>query len=510
MEAPPRIDLEDSVVISLEGQMFAAVDLGSNSFHMIVARYAQGRLEVIDRLREMVQLAAGLDADGNLAQSAWDRALACLARFGQRISGIPIGQVRAVGTNTFRHTQDPRAFLSEAESTLGHPIEIVSGTEEARLIYVGVTHDLAFRGERRLVVDIGGGSTELIIGRGQEPDQLESLAMGCIESSQRFFGNGKITRSAFKDAETAAALELRPVRDAFGRDHWDGVVGSSGTIRAVHRVLLDANWTEGGITRQGIKRLRREMEAAGRTSKLDLPGVPEERKSVFPGGVAILSACLRNLNIDEMQVSDYALREGALHDLIGRVRRQGLREESVRGFAARHRVDEAQGARVSATAVAAFDQVHEAWALAPAHRAMLDWAARLHEVGLSISHSGYHQHGAYLAEHSDLLGFSREEQLVLATLIVGHRRKLTREVFERLPDRLRPPVIRVCVLLRMAVLLHRSRLPQALPPLRWDAGSDALRVSFPRGWLDEHPLTEADLQEEQNYLTRVGLTLTYE
>ncbi|MCZ6917886.1 MAG: exopolyphosphatase [Gemmatimonadetes bacterium] len=495
---------------SADDRTFAAVDLGSNSFHLIVARREHGELQVLDRLREMVRLAAGLDARRRLSAEAQDRALACLARFGQRLSTIPPDQIRAVATNTLRKAKNPRAFLRQAETVLGHPIEIIGGYEEARLIYRGVTQGLASDVQRRLVIDIGGGSTEFVIGRGQTADALESLSLGCVAMSNRFFANGKITRPRLKKAHTTAALEMRPVREAFRRIGWDEVVGSSGTVRAIGRALEDAGWNTGTITPAGMKKLRVAMEELGHCNKLGALGVSAERAPVFPGGVAILDACFRNLAIDEMRVSDSGLREGVLHDLVGRMQNDDPREAAVEGMVERYRVDRGQAGRVERTALEGFDQVDEAWDLGPSMRRLLGWAARLHEVGLSVAHEHHNQHGAYLVEHSSMTGFSTEEQQVVATLILGHRRKLIAPVvFGDLPDRLVTPVKRACVVLRIAALLHRSRWPTGEPSPTWEAQSDRLRLTLRRGWLAEHPLTEADLGEERRQLKRVKITLEY-
>jgi exopolyphosphatase/guanosine-5'-triphosphate,3'-diphosphate pyrophosphatase len=404
---------ETSPVSELDDQLFAAVDLGSNSFHLIVARHEHGQLQVIDRLREMVRLAAGLDDEGNLVGHARDRALDCLARFGERLSGIPREHVRALATNTLRRVRDPRPFLLLAETALGHPIEVISGHEEARLVYLGVAHDLAASARRRLVIDIGGGSTELIVGIGDRPEILDTIAAGCVNVSDTFFANGKITRSKLKAAQTAVALELRPVRDTYRGAGWEEVVGSSGTIRAVARILHESGWASRGVTRQGLKRLRHTLEDAGKASRLELPGLSEERKAVFPGGVAVLSACFRNIEIQEMEASEYALREGALFDLIGRVRHSDPREASVAALAARYGVDMDQAERVRSTALRGFAQVSSAWGMSDQLRQLLGWGAQLHELGLAIAHTDYHRHGAYLAQHSTLNGFSREEQLIL-------------------------------------------------------------------------------------------------
>ena len=282
-------------------QLFAAVDLGSNSFHLIVAHHDDGHLSVVDRLREMVRLAAGIAAQGDLTPEACERALKCLARFGQRLKGIPSGRVRALGTNTLRRAANPRDFLRSAEEALGHPIEIISGHEEARLIYLGVAHDMVPTG-RRLVIDIGGGSTEFIVGEGHSPDLLESASIGCVGITETFFEGGELSRRRFKDAQTAAALELRPLRKTFRVGGWDEVVGSSGTIRAIASVLHESGWTHGTITGGGLKKLRKSLERAGHIDRISFSGVSVERRPVFPGGVAVLDACFRSLELEEMRV----------------------------------------------------------------------------------------------------------------------------------------------------------------------------------------------------------------
>ncbi len=490
-----------------EGMTFAAVDLGSNSFHLIVARVQHGQVQIIDRLREMARLAAGLGKDGTLAAEARTRALEALARFGQRLGGISRNRVRALGTSTFRRMWEPREFLTAAEDSLGHPIEVVSPHEEARLVYLGVAHDLATNADNRLVVDIGGGSTEFIIGLGFEPMELGSVSRGCVSVSEEFFGDGTLTRAAFKAANMAVALELRPIRTVYRERGWEEVVGSSGTIRAIGRVLAESGWGKRGITPKGLKKLRFALEEAGKVSRLDLPGLSAERRAVFAGGVVILDTCFRNLELERMVVSEGALREGALHDLIGRARHEDPREASVKGLAARYRADGPQAARVQTTALAGFDQVAEAWGLSDADRQRLEFAARLHEIGLAVAHTQYNRHGAYLVEHGDLSGFSSEEQAVVATLILTHRRKLTPDAFGPLATRLAQPVTRICALLRLAVLLHRSRVPDAPPQIQWTADGDALTLQFPGGWLEGHPLTQADLEAEQGQLRHVGINL---
>jgi len=477
----------------------AALDLGSNSFHMIVARVEHGRLHVLDRLQEMVRLASGLDARDRLMPVARSRALACLERFGQRLRGLPQGSVRAVGTNTLRRMHNASAFLMVAERALGHPIEIIAGREEARLIYQGMAHSWPDDGRRRLVVDIGGGSTELIIGQGLDAITMESLYMGCVSLSNAYFPDGAVSDKTMRRAETAARLELRPVEAQF-RQGWETAIGTSGTIRAVRAVLRGQGWTDGTITTAALGRLRDALIAARRTQRIRLAGLSAERAPVFPGGVAILIATYEALGIDRMQVADGALREGLLHDLVGRLRHEDVREHTVAALARRFHADGTQAERVMRTAVQGFKQVAHAWGLGEEDERLLSWAARLHEIGLVVAHNQYHKHGAYLVEKSDLPGFSWQEQQQLAVLIRGHRRKFPAEVFDALPALQRTTARRLCILLRLAVLLHRARDESALSVMHLRAGQRSLRVRFARGWLRRHPLTQADLVQEAVWL----------
>lgn len=489
--------------------MFAAIDLGSNSFHMIVASEADGQLQVRDRLREMVRMAAGLDSKGRLDEAVRQRSLDCLRRFGQRLSGFSAGSVRAVGTNTLRKTRDP-AFLREAEEALGHPIEIIAGVEEARLIYLGVAHGLPDADENRLVVDIGGGSSELILGRGFEPLQLESFYMGCVSYSQRYFPDGVISDKAMRRAVIAARLELQAHESDYRAIGWGSAIGASGTIKAVGEVVRAMGWCEEGITLEAIRRLAGELVKAGHVDKLKLSGLKEERLPVFAGGVAVLLAIFEGLSIETMQVSDWALREGLLYDLLGRNRHEDVRERTIVGLSERYRVDMVQAARVEASAREALRQVAAEWELEGEETEhLLLWAARLHEIGLAIAHSGYHKHGAYLLANSDMPGFSSSEQKLLALLVRAHRRKFPLSLFKELEAAQKLRLQRLCVLLRMAVLLHRSRTDNDIPQIRYQAQGKSLMLHFPEGWLAEHPLTEADLEGEAAYLESAKFGLRF-
>jgi exopolyphosphatase/guanosine-5'-triphosphate,3'-diphosphate pyrophosphatase len=497
------------VSVPPEFDTVAAVDLGSNSFHMVVARLVRSELHIVDRLRERVALAGGLDERKRLTSDAQERALACIERFGERLRGMPQGSVRAVGTSALRMARNQQSFVARAEEALGHPIEIVSGAEEARLIYLGVAHDLSDDSNRRLVIDIGGGSTECILGQRFEALKTDSLHMGCVNYSLRFFPSGAITKESMEKALLAARLEVRGMERSYRGLGWEDCIGASGTILAVETILSQNQWSERGITPKGLRKLRKALVEAGHAEKLALPGLQPERAPVLAGGVAILSALFDGLEIEMMQTSNGALREGVLYDLAGRIRHEDLRELTIRRLSHVYHVDLEQAQRVERTALALFEQVAKDWDLPIEQGAQfLAWAARLHEIGISLSHNGYHKHGAYLVDHSDMPGFSRTDQLMLAALIEGHRRKLSTERFEALPISLQRPVMRLCVLLRLAVLLNRSRSQLPLPAVQLAVKKSAYLVSFPPEWLEGNPLTRADIEEEAERLTPLSFEVT--
>jgi exopolyphosphatase/guanosine-5'-triphosphate,3'-diphosphate pyrophosphatase len=489
-------------------ELIAAVDLGSNSFHMVVARHLHGQLVVVDRLRENVRLGAGVDADGRLDRDVAARALACLERFGQRLRDMRPSSVRVVGTNALRRAHRKQQFLEKARAALGHPIEIVSGMEEARLIYAGVAHTLpAFPG-RRLVVDIGGGSTEIIIGEGLTPLELESTQLGCVSMSQRFFADGRISAKRIARARVAARLEIEPVQAAFRRRGWDQAVGSSGTVRAIGEACRELLPTAQSITPEGLELVIDALIRGAHVSSIPIRTINEERSVVFAGGVAILAELFEVLGLERMDVAEGAMRDGLLYDLVGRYTDEDARERSVHAMQERYHVDVEQAERVERTALAFLAQVSAAWQLEdPLAELVLSWAARLHEIGLDVAHSRYHQHGAYLLENADMPGFAREEQRLLAQIVGGHRRRLSASGF----DQLLPPwdrrVLYLIVLLRLAVLLHRGRSEVPLPELSLLPRGRSLEVRFPSRWLRDHPLTMADLSREIDQLSEAQFRL---
>ena len=491
-------------------EVIAAVDLGSNSFHMIVGELRHGQLAIIDRLKETVRLSEGLKETGPLGRRAKKRALDCLARFGQRLREMRASAVRAAGTSALRRAADSSAFLREAAKALGHPVEVISGIEEARLIYKGVSFSLPPAEGPRLVMDIGGGSTELILGAADKPSALESLHIGCVSLSERYFPRGRITPRAFDRARLAARLEIAPVCRYF-RGPGLQVIGTSGTILATAAVAQELGLlATGDLTPTAVLRLIESVQEHRHSATLDFPGLPPSRGEVWPGGLAILAELLDALAIEKLAVSDGALREGLLYDHLGRLRHDDARMRSIEAMAARYHVDEAQAERVRETARGLLAQCAATWKLeSDLARDLLDWAARLHEIGLDISHDGFQRHGAYIVENADLPGFPRAEQQVLAFLVASQRRDIELRRARKLPPAWRVPALRLALLLRFAVLLNRDRSSAPRPAFRLAAHNHDLRLVFPGRWLKEHPLTEAELKRERGYLRKAGYTLRF-
>ena len=490
-------------------ESLAAVDLGSNSFHMVIARVDHGGIQIVDRLREPVRLAMGLQEDGSLDEASQERAMKCLTLFGQRLRDFGPDQVRAVGTNTLRKARNSRKVLRQAREALGHRIDIIPGREEARLIYLGVSHGIAGAPARRIVVDIGGGSTEFIIGDAFEPVSVHSMYMGCVGFTKQFFADGKISRRRMKSAKLAAGLELQPVENKLRKAGWERAVGASGTIRSVASILNESGWAHGTITAEGLGKLEHAMLAAGRLDQLELPGLDADRRTVFAGGVAILSTVFERLDIDEMWVSPTALREGLLYDMLGRIQDEDPRDRTIAMLCDRYSLDQAHADRIQATALGLLGQVVDDWDLRSDDAAhALAWAAQLHEIGLAVNYTGHHKHGAYLVASSDLAGFSRDEQALVAALVRGHRRKLLDTYFEQLPAELHTTALRLCALLRLAVLLNRNRDPEVVALPHVSANANKLKLTFNEDWLATHPLVQADLEREQRFLKSSGLKLT--
>ncbi|HNE91652.1 MAG TPA: exopolyphosphatase [Agitococcus sp.] len=491
-----------------EGSLLAAIDLGSNSFHLAIARLDHGEVRRIDSLSEKVQLGAGFDKDKNLTPEAQARALACLARFAQRLQAIPLRYLRIVATNALRQANNSAQFIEQAEHILKKRIEIVAGREEARLIYLGVSHTLAEEG-RRLVVDIGGGSTEFIIGENFEPLATESLQMGCVAYTQRFFADGSISAKALDKAIMAARQEVMAIANAYRDLGWHSVVGSSGTIKATRQILVQNGWAspEGFITKEGLAKVRDVVLACKHVSELNVVGLKDDRRAILPAGYAIIQAVFDELNLETMNYSDGALREGVLYDMLGRFSHEDIRDRSANALMARYHVDTAQAQRVAQTAENFYQQLHSSLTIDEEDEDLLRRAALLHEIGLAISHSSYHKHGAYLLQYSDVAGFSQAEQERLALLVACHRRKIRNEQKVQLMSKGGTSLFNIAVILRLAALVHHSRSPEPLPDLKLSSDGLHFIMQFPDGWLASHPLTAADIEEEKDYLQAWDISL---
>ena len=488
-------------------ELVAAVDLGSNSFRLQVGRVVDDQIYPLDSLKEPVRLAAGLTAQKTLDGPSQLRALEALARFGERLRGFDAGAVRSVATNALRVAKNAPQFLAQAEAALGFPIEIIAGREEARLIYLGVAHTLPNPRAQQLVVDIGGGSTEFIIGRDIQPIELESLYMGCVGFSLKYFPRGRIEKSGMKAAELAARKELEAIVRQYRKTGWEEAVGSSGTAKALADIL-ELNGLSGagepGITRDGLERLRGILLHAGDVGRLTLQGLRADRLPVLPGGLAIMLAVFREFNLERMTFSEGALRLGVLYDLLGRYHHQDLRNATVQQFMRRYQVDANQAARVAATARGFLLQMlPEAVAEEHPDAQVLGWAAALHEIGISVAHSSYHKHSAYILANADMPGFSRMDQARLSRIVLAHRGKLERvqSIMADSPDW---PMI---FSLRLAAILHRARDDAPLPGITARRSERGFVVGVDPAWLAGSPLSAAALDEETRQWSGLGMEI---
>ena len=481
----------------------AAVDMGSNSFRLEIGQLPQGRYRRIDYLKETVRLGAGLDGHGMLSDEAAERGLTCLRRFSSRLAGFAPGQVRAVATQTLREARNRNAFLLRAQEALGFPIEVISGREEARLIYAGVAH-LQPSEAARLVIDIGGRSTELILGQGRLPLVTESFGVGCVSLSLRFFPDGRITESAFRAAQVAAGAELEEALQPFARDRWQQALGSSGTAGAVSQLMQAAGLSDGRITPDGLRWCIEQCLAAGHVDRLKLPGLKPDRHSVLPGGLAILYTLAMHFGIEALLPAKGALRQGVVIDLHDRLlaghrgSATDVRDATVAELQRRFAVDSRQAGQVRDVALSLFDAaLPEADAET---RRELAWACALHEIGLMVSHHDHHRHSAYLLSHVDAPGFSQSQQRRIGDLVLGQRGGLHKIEAQLASETFAWQVM--C--LRLAAIKCHARGPASTKALSLKPrGRDAV-LDWPVGWADGHPRTMFLFREEVAAWTRSG------
>ncbi len=489
-----------------DGAILAAIDLGSNSFHLIVARVEHNEMRPVETLAEKVQLGAGLK-DGVLNKAAIRRGIDCLSRFKQVLDSVSPYRTRIVGTNALRQARNRRDFTSAAEALLGVPIDVIYGREEARLVYLGVAHTLADDEHSRLVVDIGGGSTEFIVGQRFEPQKLESLQMGCVSYTRQFLKRGRITPKRYRRAYDAARLEVSHIRHRFSASQWEDCVGSSGTLQAIEAIIQNNGLSEGGINRSGLASLEKMLLAFDHIDKIELEGLSDTRRNVIVAGVAITAGIFDELGIKLMRPSRGALREGVIYDLLGRLSHEDVRERTINALMQRYSADSQIAETVEERANNLFDAVANAWELEDADRDLLRWAARTHEIGMAISHKHYNRHGAYLLRNADLPGFSQDEQETLALLVWGHRRKLPLEDLAGMPASDHRRAARLVAILRLACAFKYVEQLEELPMVKVSAKAQSIRLRFPSDWLEQHPLTSYELREEKAQLRKLGIRL---
>lgn len=489
----------------------AAIDLGSNSFHMVVARVVDQDLQLVSRHKQRVRLAAGLDAKKNLDNASIERGLECLAMFAERLQGFEECNVRIAATHTLRQANNAHIFLQRAREVLPFPIEIIPGVEEARLIYLGVAHTQP-ESDSKLVVDIGGGSTEMIIGKGFDPELINSKQMGCVSYTKLYFANGKLSRKNFAKAILAAEQRLESIAHRYCKKGWEIAFGSSGTIKAIREVLIAIGYDDGIITAKRLDKLVEKLCDWPTIEDIDLSGLTPDRKPVFAAGVAILMAIFKDLKIDEMHFSEGALREGLLFEMEDGFKRSDIRMRTTENLASKHLVDLDHAAKIKHQAQSFLQQVHQDLGIKKSSELfdLLDWSALLHEVGLSISLQAFHRHSAYILRHTYMPGFNREQQTVLAMLVRFQRKALKLHEMEEFTLFKKKHIIGVIRILRLAILLNGQRNEDALPKLMLSIDGDTWTLSSEDDeWLEHNKLLHADLMTEQEYWNNAGWALNF-
>ncbi|WP_394193764.1 exopolyphosphatase [Pseudoalteromonas atlantica] len=487
----------------------AAVDLGSNSFHLVVAREVDGSLQILHKEKQRVYLADGLDDKYQLSQAATERALAVLKQFATTLQDFPASNVKIAATYTLRRAKNINAFLTQASKVFPYHIDVISGQEEARLIYQGVAHYI-HHDENRLVVDIGGGSTELIIGKHFKHSLLSSRNMGCVSYSKQFFADGIINGKRFNKAQIRAEQELEVIYASYMSASWSAVVGTSGTIKSILAMIIANDPQQKTITLERLLELKTQFIAAKTIDNLLITGLSPERQVSICGGLAILIAIFKLFSIDEMDYSDFSLREGLLHEMQQKLALKDIRTNTIANLSERNAIDKVHAGRVANTADWLFIQVQKEWQLDSLdNHQLLVWAAQLHEIGLSINSSGLHKHSAYVVENSQLPGFTQQQQTLLSCLIRFYRKKIRLEAFPQLLSLPHFQILQLIVLLRLAVLLNQKRLSDQHQELAVTVKGNSMLLQFPVGWLSEQTLLLADLQQEQKYLKKVGFLIDF-
>ena len=491
--------------------LYAVLDLGSNSFHLMVLSQSGSSLEVLERVKEKVQLAHDM-ADGQLSQAAMDRGLACLARFAQRLRAVPPENIRVVGTSALREACNREAFTRVADAILGRNVTVISGREEARLIYLGVDRiipgDDLDEKHPRLVIDIGGGSTEFARGDHSGPGVLASLGLGCVRLMDQCFLPAVTPAAGYTAARERVAELLAGLPQEFRLESWHQCLGTSGTIESIQRVLDANGWGTHAITRAGMQQLEQGILDGRWVLDISVPGLERDRSDIFPAGVAILAGIFEHLALTELRFAPSTLTEGVFFDALAGPMKPSLRQSSIEGFGLRFQPDRRQVARVRATALSLYQGVAETWALDnDACRDLLNWAVELHEIGLKVNSTHYHRHGAYLIQNGDLWGFGQQEKQAISLLIRSHRRAFQTLSFGAYEEEWRQKLKYLCILLRLAVILQRGRCDASTPRVSARVQDPVLYLYLPKGWLSDNALSERELEVEARQLRPLGVHL---
>ncbi|WP_367987143.1 exopolyphosphatase [Vibrio sp. NTOU-M3] len=489
----------------------AAIDLGSNSFHMVVAKVVDKHLQLVSRHKQRVRLASGLDSQKNLDHAAIERGVECLSMFAERLRGFDRDNVRIAATHTLRQANNAHIFLQRAREVLPFPIEIIPGTEEARLIFLGVAHTQP-ESNSKLVIDIGGGSTELIIGQGFNANLVHSKPMGCVSFTHRFFADGKPSFENLNHAMIAAEQKLESIAYRYQKQGWDIAFGASGTIKAIREVLTGLGFEDGLITSDRLTLLRQEIQQWPHIDEIKLTGLSAERKPVFAAGVAILSAIFHSLSIKELHFSEGALREGVLYEMEAGFKRSDIRMRTTESLAQKHLVDVDHATKIKTQAREFLLQTHQTLGISQNSQLfdLLEWSALLHEVGLSISLQAFHRHSAYILRHTNMPGFNREQQRVLSTLVRFQRKALKLHEMDTFSLFEKQQIISLIRILRLSILLHGQRTKEALPQITLQIDDEKWTLtSQDSQWLSDNKLLYADLKTEREYWKSVGWVLAF-
>lgn len=487
-------------------ELIAAVDLGSNSFHLVIARIVDGALQLLHREKQKVQLADGLDEQQILSDEAMQRGLQVLAQFADTLAVVPHDCVRVIATYTLRRAKNRADFLARAASIFPYPIEVIPGQEEARFIYQGVAHFEQFSGQR-LVIDIGGGSTEFAIGQHFQPMRLASRNMGCVSFAKLYFAKGRISAKRFERALLHAEQEVEAIVNSYKETGWQQVVGTSGTIKTIFDIIVASGWHTHAIELPHLLKLKQQLLTVEACEELQMPGLTEDRKHLIAPGLAILIAAFQMLGIEQMVYVDAALREGVLFEMSERLQHHDIRAHTIDSLKKRYVVDEAQANRVAHTCRFLHSLVTGAWQLDDEWADLLSFAAHVYEIGLQINSASVQRHSAYILNNTNLPGFNQEQQRTLSALVRFHRRKIKPDDIPELYLYKPRDFIYALALFRLAVLLNQKRRDDVLPEMTLTASAELLVLSIPSEWYQQHAVLAADLRSENIYLKKLGVQL---